>query len=85
MELEYGEIPEDRQKQLDKATDEFHLFACRMREVYGLDAVVILGCKDVEEGTEAICSRSGAIYTTRHMARLYSEEKYADMKMGREN
>lgn len=77
--IEFGEIPEDRQKALERATDEFHLFAARMREVYGLDAVVILACKDVGDYVEKVSARSGSLYASRHMARVYSNDQFGDV------
>lgn len=75
-----GEITEERKKQLDRAVDEFHLFAARMREVYGFDAVAVLASFDNGEFPEKCCARSGNLYVARHMARLYSNDKFGDVE-----
>lgn len=77
--MKRGEIDDDRKDHLNKAVDEFHLFASRMREIYDLDSVVILACKDVGTHTQEVCGRSGNQYASRHMARKYADEKFCDM------
>ena len=56
---------------------EMRQIACRLIEVYGLDSVVILGCKqsttDDAYMTDASHGNAGNYYAGKHLARRYAE------------
>lgn len=53
-----------------------HVIACRLREKYDLDTVVVLACKQENLGgshaTNSSYALSGNDYAGRHMARRFS-------------
>lgn len=55
---------------------EMRQIACRLAEVYGLDSVVILGCKqkttDSAYHTMASQANAGNLYAGKHLARRYA-------------
>jgi hypothetical protein len=55
---------------------EMRQIACRLAEVYGLDSVVILGCKqettDGAYATMASHANAGNLYAGKHLARRYA-------------
>lgn len=55
---------------------EMRQIACRLAEAYGLDSVVILGCKqettDSAYPTMASHANAGNLYAGKHLARRYA-------------
>ena len=55
---------------------EMRQIACRLAEVYGLDSVVILGCRqettDGAYSTTASHANAGNLYAGKHLARRYA-------------
>jgi hypothetical protein len=55
---------------------EMHVIACRLREKYDLDTVVVLGCKQESFGnshaTDSSFALSGNAYAGKYLARKYS-------------
>ena len=55
---------------------EMRQIACRLAEAYGLDSVVILGCKqettDGTYSTMASHANAGNLYAGKHLARRYA-------------
>ena len=55
---------------------EMRQIACRLAEVYGLDSVVILGCRQETTGgaysTTASHANAGNMYARKHLARRYA-------------
>lgn len=55
---------------------EMRQIACRLVEVYGLDSVVVLGCRqETTDGayvTTASHANSGNMYAGKHLARRYA-------------
>ena len=55
---------------------EMRQIACRLAEVYGLDSVVVLGCKqETTDGaytTVASHANAGNMYAGKHLARRYA-------------
>ena len=66
------------QKEPGALEHEMRQIACRLVEVYGLDSVVILGCKqdvtDTGYATDISHGNAGNFYAGKHMARRYSEQ-----------
>lgn len=56
---------------------ELRQIACRLQEVYELDSVVVLACKQstLEDGyaTDASHGNAGNFYAGKHLAKRYSE------------
>ena len=56
---------------------EMRQIACRLAEVYGLDSVVVLGCKqettDGAYSTVASHANAGNMYAGKHLARRYAD------------
>ena len=56
---------------------EMRQIACRLCDVYGLDSVVVLGCK--QESVDGACStieshaNAGNLYAGKHLARRYAD------------
>jgi hypothetical protein len=78
-----GETTEEKSRRFDRASQEFHQFASRMREVYGFDAIVVLACKEEDDATESCFARSGNTYAAKHLARLYGSDSHI-RKVGEE-
>ena len=55
---------------------EMRQIACRLAEVYGLDSVVVLGCRqettDGAYSTVASHANAGNMYAGKHLARRYA-------------
>ena len=55
---------------------EMHVIACRLREKYDLDSVVIMGCKQENNEdryeTDTAYALSGNHYAAKHMAARYA-------------
>ena len=55
---------------------EMRQIACRLAEVYGLDSVVVLGCRqettDGAYSTTASHANAGNMYAGKHLARRYA-------------
>lgn len=58
---------------------EMHLIVARLREVYDLDSVVLMACRQenidsVQHSTTRSFALSGNAFAAKHLARRYSEE-----------